>query len=194
MASSSSSPRDYDIVIWGATGFTGKFVTAALAGNQAPFLSCTLPNSDGSVRGGLRYAIAGRNRAKLEQVASSCGCGPDVDILVADATDREAIAAFVCRTRCVVAAAGPFKRYSDVIVGECAAAGTHWVDTTGEAAWVRSVTDRYDDLARSTGAVICSMCGFDSIPFDLGTLVSTSNGERGGGEGGRERSMRGSQR
>jgi len=165
--------RDYDLVVWGATGFTGKLVTAALAGKQEAFLSCRLPNP-GSPRAGVRYALAGRSEAKLRSVHADCGCAPDVDILVAEADDEQAVAAFVGRARVVVATAGPFKQYSDVVVGQCARLGTHYVDVTGEVAWVRSVVDRYDDLARSSGAVICNMCGFDSVPFDLGSLFAVN--------------------
>mmetsp|Transcript_53500 Transcript_53500/g.171443 ORF Transcript_53500/g.171443 Transcript_53500/m.171443 type:complete len:433 (-) Transcript_53500:196-1494(-) len=163
--------REYDIVIWGATGFTGQLATAALAGHTAPFFSCKLPNP-GAPRAGVRYALAGRSETKLRQVHSECGCSVEVGTFVADSHDEAAIADFVARTRVVVATAGPFKHYSDLVVGQCAKLGTHYVDITGEVQWVRSVIDRYDEVARSTGAVICSMCGFDSIPFDLGALFA----------------------
>uniref|UniRef100_A0A7S1S878 Saccharopine dehydrogenase NADP binding domain-containing protein n=1 Tax=Alexandrium catenella TaxID=2925 RepID=A0A7S1S878_ALECA len=163
--------REYDLVIWGATGFTGQLATAALAGKSEAFFSCKLPNP-GVARAGVRYALAGRDEAKLQRVRAECGCGPDVGVFVAESDNEQAIAAFVSRTRVVVAMAGPFKLYSDVVVAQCAKLGTHYVDITGEVPWVRSVIDRYDDVARSSGAIICNMCGFDSIPFDLGALFA----------------------
>eukprot|EP00933_Yihiella_yeosuensis_P061992 TRINITY_DN64895_c0_g1_i1.p1 TRINITY_DN64895_c0_g1~~TRINITY_DN64895_c0_g1_i1.p1 ORF type:complete len:437 (+),score=72.29 TRINITY_DN64895_c0_g1_i1:32-1342(+) len=162
--------REFDVVIWGATGFTGRLVTAAIAGHTAPFYSCTLPNPGYSR--GVRYALAGRSKEKLELLKAECKCGPDVGIFVAEAQDSSAIASFVSKAKVVIAVAGPFKLHSDVVVGQCAALGTHYVDITGEVAWVRSVIDRYDGLARANGALLCSMCGFDSVPFDLGALFA----------------------
>ncbi|CAK0788742.1 unnamed protein product, partial [Prorocentrum cordatum] len=169
MSLGAAAVRDLDLVFWGATGFTGRLSVAAMAGHAASFYSCHLPNV-GSPRGGgrVRYALAGRNEEKLRRVHAECGCGPDVDIFVAGAEDEAALAAFVSRTKVVVALAGPFKFHSDIVVGLCARLGTHYVDITGEVAWVRSVIDRYDEVARSTGALICNCCGFDSVPFDLG--------------------------
>ena len=173
----SALPRDLDVIVWGATGFTGQLVTAALAGYQPDFYSCKLPNP-GTARAegatAVRYALAGRNSSKLQDLKARVGCSEDVELLAAEAADEDALAAIVRRTRVIIATAGPFKSYSDVIVGLCAKHGTHYVDITGEVAWVRSVIDRYDDVAKSTGAVICSMCGFDSIPFDLGTLFAVN--------------------
>lgn len=120
----------------------------------------------------MRYALAGRSKEKLRKVHSENDCGKEVPIFVAESDDVAAISNFVGRARVIIAVAGPFKLYSDVVVGACARLGTHYVDITGEAAWVRSVVDRYDGIARSTGAVICNMCGFDSVPFDLGTLYA----------------------
>eukprot|EP00440_Ansanella_granifera_P055020 gb/GFBE01059643.1/.p1 GENE.gb/GFBE01059643.1/~~gb/GFBE01059643.1/.p1 ORF type:complete len:443 (+),score=71.55 gb/GFBE01059643.1/:1-1329(+) len=181
-SSAASAARQFDVVIWGATGFTGRLVTAAMAGCQEPFFSCSLPNP-GRPRG-VRYALAGRSRQKLEKLREECGCGADVEVFVAEADDSAGIASFVAQTKVVVATAGPFKLYSDVLVGQCAALGTHYVDITGEVAWVRSLIDRYDGLARATGAVLCSMCGFDSIPFDLGALFAIDHLRRMSSAGG----------
>lgn len=166
------SERTYDVIIWGATGFTGSLATAAMAGHTAPFFSCKLPNAGHQRAGVKRWAIAGRSEAKLRKLHSECGCSADVDIIVAEADNVENISAFVANAKVVIATAGPFKQFSDVVVGQCAALGTHYVDITGEAAWVRSVIDRFDGLARANGAIICNMCGFDSIPFDLGALFA----------------------
>lgn len=165
--------RELDIVVWGATGFTGELAVCSLTGKQSVFHSCTLPNA-GKLREGVRFGLAGRNKEKLEKLKQSTGCPDTVPIFIAEASDRDAIKAFVSRTKVVVSCGGPFQKYSDVLVGVCAETGTHYVDITGELAWVRSVSDRFDDLAKSSGAVICNMCGFDSIPFDLLALYGVN--------------------
>ena len=164
--------RDLDIIVWGATGFTGELAVSSLTGHQSVFYSCKLPNP-GQPRN-VRFGIAGRNADKLEKVKQKTGCDASVPIFIAEASDRAAIKSFVERTKVVVSCGGPFQKYSDVLVGVCAETGTHYVDITGELAWVRSVSDRFDDLAKSSGSVICNMCGFDSIPFDLLTLYGVN--------------------
>eukprot|EP00943_MAST-04B_sp_MAST-4B-sp1_P007942 g7942.t1 len=162
------SNRRLDIVVWGATGFTGKMVVAAINGYQDIFYSCKLPNAGKPMD--IKFGIAGRNAEKLKTVLETTQCSEDVEIFIADANDVENITKFVKQTKVVIACAGPFAKYSDTVVGICAQNGTHFVDITGEVPWVRSVIDRYDNLAKATGACIVNMCGFDSIPFDVGTL------------------------
>ena len=159
-----------DIVIWGATGFTGRLATAYLAGAAGEFHSFTLAAP--AAPRTLRWAIAGRNRAKLEGLVASFGLPESVEIIVAEASDAVAIDAFVRRTRVVCALAGPFVKYTDRVLAACAKHGTHFVDCTGETAWVRSAIDRFDDRAQATGACIVNFCGYDSIPSDLGAFVA----------------------
>src|SRR3954470_21818613 len=140
--------RELDIVLFGATGFTGRLVADYLAGaaKREP--------------GG--WAIAGRSHDKL----AALGLG--VPIIVADALDTAAMRALAPRTTCVCTTVGAFARYGSELVAACAAAGTHYCDLTGEVPWMRRMIDAHHDRARSTGARIAHTCGFDSIPSDLG--------------------------
>jgi short subunit dehydrogenase-like uncharacterized protein len=181
--------RDLDLVVWGATGFTGRLATAYLAGASAPFKSFTLdPHRSGTHN--LRWALAGRDLAKLTALAREMNVPSSVELIVADASDGVAIEAFVRRTKVIVALAGPFVRYSDLVIGACAAFGTHYVDITGEVGWVRAAMDRFGDRARASGSCIVNFCGYDSIPSDLGTFVAVNALRRklgyagGGGEDG----------
>ena len=139
--------RDYDLVVFGATGFTGKLVAEYIA----------------SVGTRARWAIAGRNRDKLQAL------GLDVPILVADALDPHAVAEIARATKVVCTTAGPFAKYGSELVAACAEAGTHYCDLTGEVQWMRRMIDAHHERARETGARIVHSCGFDSIPSDLGT-------------------------
>jgi short subunit dehydrogenase-like uncharacterized protein len=140
--------RELDIVLFGATGFTGRLVANYLAGatNREP----------------LRWAIAGRSHDKL----AALGLG--VPIIVADALDTDAMRALAQRTTVACTTVGPFARYGSELVAACAAAGTHYCDLAGEVPWMRRMIDAHHDRARSTGARIVHTCGFDSIPSDLG--------------------------
>ena len=142
--------RDYDLVVFGATGFTGRLVTDYLVQRRQP----------------LRLAIAGRNRAKLDEIAAALG---GVAVLVADALDPAAVAEVARRTRVVCTTAGPYAKLGSELVAACAAAGTHYCDLTGEVPWMRRMIDAYHARAEATGARIVHTCGFDSIPSDLGT-------------------------
>lgn len=140
--------RELDIVLFGATGFTGRLVADYLAG--------------AAKREPLRWAIAGRSHDKL----AALGLG--APIIVADALDTAAMRALAQRTTCVCTTVGPYARYGSELVAACAAAGTHYCDLTGEVPWMRRMIDAHHDRARSTGARIVHTCGFDSIPSDLG--------------------------
>ncbi|MEM1414188.1 MAG: saccharopine dehydrogenase NADP-binding domain-containing protein [Myxococcota bacterium] len=147
--------RSYDIVLFGATGFTGRLVAEYLAQNGPE---------------GLRWALAGRNAEKLERVRSELGLG-DVPLEVADAKDREALAALAAKTKVVCTTVGPYAKYGEPLVAACAAAGTHYTDLTGEVQFVRRMIDAHHDTAVASGARIVHCCGFDSIPSDLGCLM-----------------------
>ena len=142
--------RDLDVIVFGATGFTGQLVADYL--RQSPER--------------VRWAIAGRSRAKLEAL------GLGVPILVADALDPAAMHALARQTRVVCTTAGPFARYGSELVAACAEAGTHYCDLTGEVAWMRRMIDAHHARAQATGARIVHTCGFDSIPSDLGTWAA----------------------
>ncbi len=139
--------RDFDVVLYGATGFTGRQCTQYFA-QHAP--------------AELRWAVAGRDRAKLERLAAG------VPAFTASASDRASIDAFVGRTRIVLSTAGPFQLYSDAVVDACVRLRAHYVDITGETVWVRSLIERYHERAEAEGTRIIPFCGFDSAPADLG--------------------------
>jgi short subunit dehydrogenase-like uncharacterized protein len=141
--------RELDLVLFGATGFTGRLVAEYLA-----------------TRGPVRWAIAGRDRDKLASL------GIDVPIIVADALDAAQIGALARRTRAVCTTVGPYRKYGGPLVAACADAGTHYCDLTGEVPWMREMIDAHHARARQTGARIVHACGFDSIPSDLGTWAT----------------------
>jgi len=138
--------RDFDLVVFGATGFTGKLVADYIA------RSAKQP----------RWAIAGRNKTKLEAL------GLGVPVLVADALDPPAVAAIARRTKVICTTAGPYAKYGSELVAACAEHGTHYCDLTGEPQWMRRMIDAHDARAKQSGARIVHTCGFDSIPSDLG--------------------------
>jgi short subunit dehydrogenase-like uncharacterized protein len=141
--------REYDIVLFGATGFTGQLV--------AKYIEARRPK---------RWAIAGRNRDKLAAL------GLDVPILVADALAPADCANIAKQTRVVCTTVGPYTKYGSALVAACADAGTHYCDLTGEVNWMRAMIDAHHARARETGARIVHTCGFDSIPSDLGTWAT----------------------
>lgn len=142
--------RDLDLVVWGATGYTGRLVAECVA-RHAPE--------------GLRWAVGGRDRARLEAL------GLGVEIVVADAADRAALDAWVGRSRVVVSTVGPFSRYGTPLVESCVEHGLAYADIAGEPSWIRRNVERLHDRAVATGARIVHACGFDSIPSDLGVLM-----------------------
>ena len=144
--------RDFELIVFGATGFTGRLVADYIQRATA--------------RDPLRWAIAGRSRDKL----AALGLG--VPIVVADALDPAAIRALAERAGVVCTTAGPFARYGSELVAACAEAGTHYCDLTGEVPWMRRMIDLHHARAQATGARIVHTCGFDSIPSDLGVWAT----------------------
>jgi short subunit dehydrogenase-like uncharacterized protein len=144
--------RDFDVIVFGATGFTGRLVADYL--------------QRATERARVRWAIAGRNRDKLAAL------GMDVPVLVGDALDPTAMRELAQRTQVVCTTAGPFARYGSELVRACAEAGTHYCDLTGEVPWMRRMIDAHHERAQATGARIVHTCGFDSIPSDLGTWAT----------------------
>ncbi|MDX2097585.1 MAG: saccharopine dehydrogenase NADP-binding domain-containing protein [Leptolyngbyaceae cyanobacterium bins.59] len=150
-----SSERPYDVVLYGASGFVGQQTVQYFATHASPE--------------GVRWAIAGRNRQKLETVRSEIGVG--VEVLVADSQDQNAMDAIVSQTRVILNTAGPFALYANALVDACVRFGTHYVDITGETPWVKTLIDRYHAQAATDGTRIIPCCGFDSVPSDLGTYL-----------------------
>lgn len=141
--------RDFDVILYGATGFTGRQTVRYFAEHA--------PSS-------LRWAIAGRNVAKLEALDAK------VPHFAADSSDQPALDALAARTRVILSTAGPFALYSDGLVDACVRQQTHWVDITGETVWVRSLIDRHHAKAAAEGTRIIPFCGFDCVPCDLGVF------------------------
>jgi short subunit dehydrogenase-like uncharacterized protein len=153
--------RDYDIVVFGATGFTGA-LTAEYLARHGP--------------AGSRWALAGRNRQKLESVRSRLAqtnpaCA-ELPLLSADVTDAASLRAVAESTKVVITTVGPYILYGEPLVAACAAAGTDYVDLTGEPEFVDRMWLGYHEQAQATGARLVHSCGFDSIPYDLGVLFT----------------------
>lgn len=149
--------REFDIVVHGATGFTGRLVAEYLL--QRP------PT-------GLTWAMGGRSLAKLQAVRDELGAPADTPLVVTDSDSAESLAALAARTRCVLTTVGPYQLYGSGLVAACVAAGTDYVDLCGEPAWMRQMIDAHHATAQASGARILFSCGFDSIPFDLGVLYA----------------------
>ena len=143
--------RKYDLVLYGASGFTGR-QTVEYCRQFAP--------------AGLRWAIAGRNRAKLDGVNSA-----GADVLVADAQDDHALEAIARQARVIASTAGPFGLYGTKLVGACVRNRTHYCDITGETPWIRRQIDLHHAQAAADGTRIVPGCGFDSIPSDFGAWL-----------------------
>ena len=150
----SHDSRPFDLIVFGATGFTGRLV--------AEYLHARYAGSD------LRWAMAGRSAGKLADVRDALGLPADTPLLVADAADPQALAQLVAQTRVVVTTVGPYQLYGEPLIRACAAAGTDYVDLCGEPLWMAKMIPELDAPAKGSGARIVFSCGFDSIPFDLG--------------------------
>ena len=148
------SDREFDIIIYGASGYTGRLVAEYL---QAEYAGT-----------GLKWAMAGRNAEKLQSVAGEMNIAGDVAILTANSDEPESLASLAARTKAIITTVGPYQLYGEPLVKACAEAGTDYVDLCGEPAWMKDMIERYDAAAKKSGARIVLSCGFDSIPFDLG--------------------------
>lgn len=154
-----SDTREFDVIIYGSTGYTGRLVAEYMAqqygvGNDAP-----------------KWAMAGRSIDKLEEVRDLIGAPKDTPLVVADSDDAASIDMMASRTTVVLTTVGPYQLYGDELVAACVKNGTHYVDLCGEPGWMREMIDKHQEAAEKSGAQICFSCGFDSIPFDLGVLM-----------------------
>jgi len=148
--------REFDVVVQGATGFTGTLVAEYMVRQYG-------------VGGNLRWALAGRSKEKLETVRDSLGPeAASLELILADSFDYEALAALASRTKVVLTTVGPYALYGSDLVAACVEAGTHYCDLAGEVHWIRKMIDRHQARAQQTGARIVHCCGFDSVPMDIG--------------------------
>ena len=146
--------REFDVILWGASGFTGRLVAEHI--HRAYDLD-----------GRLKWAIAGRDRIKLEQLREEIGASTRLQIVVADACNSGSLTAMAQRTRVIISTVGPYQLFGSELVRVCVDEGTDYVDISGEPNWICNMLD-LDDAAKATGARIVFSCGFDSVPFDLG--------------------------
>jgi len=172
---------EFDLIIHGATGFTGRLVAEHLQGRYG-------------TAGALKWAMSGRSLEKLEAVAAEIGT--DAPLIVADAADPASLDMMVKRTKCVITTVGPYQLYGEPLVAACAAAGTDYLDLAGEPAWMAEMIGKHDAAAKASGARILFSCGFDSIPFELGVFYAQSLAQKHWGKpaphvSGRVRDMKG---
>jgi short subunit dehydrogenase-like uncharacterized protein len=146
--------REFDIIVYGATGYTGRLVAEYLKDKT-----------------GLKWAMAGRSLSKLEEVRDLIGAAADTDLIVADASDPASLDAMAKRAKVVLTTVGPYQLYGNELVAACVANGTDYTDLCGEPAWMRQKIDQHDAAAKASGARIVFSAGFDSIPFDLGVMM-----------------------
>ena len=151
------SDKKYDIVVYGATGFTGRLVAEYLQSQYGNHKDIT-------------WAMAGRSHQKLESVRDEMGLPEDTPLVVADSNETASMQAMVDQTKVVLTTVGPYQLYGSELVGLCAKSGTDYVDLCGESVWMRHMIDAYEADAQASGARIVFSCGFDSIPSDLGIL------------------------
>jgi short subunit dehydrogenase-like uncharacterized protein len=151
-----SSPK-FDIVVYGATGFTGQLVAEYLAAQY-----------EGDAN--LKWAMAGRSKDKLASVRDAIGAPADTPLIVADAGDPASLKAMVGQTKSVISTVGPYQLYGTDLLAACVASGTDYFDLCGEPLWMREMIEKHGATAKSTGARIVFSCGFDSLPFELGVF------------------------
>jgi short subunit dehydrogenase-like uncharacterized protein len=157
--------KEFDLIVFGATGFTGRLVAEYLATHYGP-------------ASGVTWAMAGRSAAKLEQVRASIGAPESVPLMCADAADPAALQALVARARVVITTVGPYQLHGEPLALACAQAGTDYVDLCGEPGWMAHMIPKLAAPAQASGARIVFSCGFDSIPFDLGVVYLQDQAQR----------------
>ncbi|GMF20014.1 unnamed protein product [Phytophthora fragariaefolia] len=163
--------KRFDVIVYGATGFTGSLVARYLAAE---------PESALGSAAGLKWAVAARSEAKLQQLKEQLKTKlPDVSpelldalpCVVADSGDEQSLVQMVRQTKVVVSLVGPYKLYGELLVKACAENGVHYCDLTGEIVWIEDMTRKYAAAAKASGAVLVNCCGFESIPSDLTTFL-----------------------
>ena len=149
------SERKFDVIVFGATGYTGKLV--------AEYMKDEYGDDEN-----IKWAIAGRNMDKLMQVKNDLGLKDEIEMIEVDSSDIDALNKMTCSTKCVLTTVGPYQLYGSDLVQSCANNGTDYVDLTGEPGWMYEMINLCKEQAEKSGSRIVFSCGFDSIPFDLG--------------------------
>jgi len=148
------SNREYDIIVWGASGFTGRLVAEYLFQNYG-------------VNDSLKWAMAGRNQSKLETVRAEVA-NDSVPMVIADSQNMDSLNAMTSRATVICTTVGPYAKYGTKLVESCIKNQTHYCDLAGEVQWMRRMIDQHHDAAKASGTKIVHTCGFDSIPSDMG--------------------------
>ena len=151
--------RNYDLIVFGATGYTGRLVAEHLLKTYG-------------ANGPVKWAMAGRSQVKLEEVRAEIGAPASVPLVVADSNNAASLVPMAEQTRALITTAGPYQLYGDGVVAACAKAGTDYVDLTGESNWIADKMRDHDAEAKASGARLVFSCGFDSIPFDVGVYFA----------------------
>lgn len=159
------SSSKFDLVVYGATGFTGQLVAEYLAARY---------KSDSH----LKWAMAGRSKEKLATVRDAIGAPADTPLIVADASDPASLKAMVEQTKSVISTVGPYQFYGNELLAACVASGTDYFDLCGEPLWMREMIDKHEAAAKASGARIVFSCGFDSVPFELGAFFVQEEAKR----------------
>ena len=149
------SEREFDLVVFGASGYTGKLVAEYIQNEYGGDKS-------------LKWALAGRNKDKLAGIKEDLNLESDLTILKVDSNDQESLDAMTSAAKCILTTVGPYQLYGSNLVESCAKNGTDYVDLTGEPGWMYEMINEHKETAKKSGSRIVFSCGFDSIPFDLG--------------------------
>ena len=168
--------REFDIIIWGASGFTGRLVAEYLFKQYG-------------TSGNLKWAMAGRNQEKLENVRASIA-DTSVPIVVSDSSDEASIKQMVLRTKVICTTVGPYAIYGSKLVAACVENKAHYCDLAGEVQWMRQMIDKYQEAAQANGVKIVHSCGFDSIPSDMGVYFIQREAKAQKGQRAKKISMR----
>jgi short subunit dehydrogenase-like uncharacterized protein len=149
--------RAFDLIVYGASGFTGRLVAEHLLSTYGAI-------------GEIRWAMAGRSTTKLAEVRALIGGPSSLPLIAADASDPASLKAMAESAKVIISTVGPYQLYGEGLVAASSAAGTDYVDLCGEPAWMAAMIRKYGEAAQASGARIVFSCGFDSIPFDLGVF------------------------
>src|SRR3981189_2885699 len=159
------SSSKFDIVVYGATGFTGQLVAEYLAAHY---------KGDAS----LKWAMAGRSKAKLAPARDAIGAPADTPLIVADASDPASLKAMVAQAKAVITTVGPYQFYGNDVLAACVEAGVDYFDLCGEPLWMRQMIDKHEAAARARGALTVFSCGYDSLPFELGVFCAQEEAKK----------------
>ena len=152
-----SNSKKLDLIIFGATGFTGKLVSQ--------YINKTYSTTD------LKWGIAGRNEEKIFSIANKLNINDD-RIFIADSNNIESLVKLTSKTKVICTTVGPYAKYGTNLIEACIISGTDYCDITGETQWIRRIIDKYHKMAKEKKIKIINSCGFDSIPSDMGVYYS----------------------